>query len=388
MKWTNRGHELDDLGIEYAKIANLYIWGAGKGGKECIDFLRWLKVDNNFVIKYVDSNCEKQGTEYCGINVIAPEDLFAEYNDNSVIVSTIGEVSSLLAKKNMRYFNWVHEHTGNKNFVQNFLCVWFLYKCGKLLSHWTSFNITLKCNLNCKGCLNHNEYIHNVYDIASEKYKEHFSVLFSKFDYLYSFHLCGGEPQLYKELPQLLRYLNENYRDRIFDFFMITNGTIVPSDEVIAALKESRCRIIVDDYSENASLCAKRLPLVLKKLKEYDISYVRNKPSSWFDLDFDNTDNSALNEDEMIKWRDSCNTFLNYVADCRIYSCCFEQYAMVAGVVEEAEYIDIRSTSKKELLEYRLGYTPKGYVNFCRRCRGIGANMKTMPPAVQVPKKE
>ncbi|GHT03221.1 hypothetical protein AGMMS50276_33270 [Synergistales bacterium] len=59
---------------------------------------------------------------------------------------------------------------------------------------------------------------------------------------------------------------------------------------------------------------------------------------------------------------------------------------MVAGVVSDADFIDIRMSTKKELLEYRYGYSEKGYVDMCRRCAGIGDGAKTCAPAVQIPK--
>ena len=38
------------------------------------------------------------------------------------------------------------------------------------------------------------------------------------------------------------------------------------------------------------------------------------------------------------------------------------------------EYFDLTSYTPdqaKELIEFRLGYTKKGYVNFCKKCRGF-----------------
>jgi hypothetical protein len=39
---------------------------------------------------------------------------------------------------------------------------------------------------------------------------------------------------------------------------------------------------------------------------------------------------------------------------------------------------------KKELVEFRLGYTTKGYTNFCKKCRGFTPkNSEKMEPAAQ-----
>lgn len=39
---------------------------------------------------------------------------------------------------------------------------------------------------------------------------------------------------------------------------------------------------------------------------------------------------------------------------------------------------------KKELVEFRLGYTQRGYTSFCRRCRGFTSqNRRRVAPAEQ-----
>ena len=49
---------------------------------------------------------------------------------------------------------------------------------------------------------------------------------------------------------------------------------------------------------------------------------------------------------------------------------------------------DLAKEKKKELIEFRLGYTSKGYTNFCRKCRGFTAdNQAIVEPAMQVEKK-
>jgi hypothetical protein len=63
---------------------------------------------------------------------------------------------------------------------------------------------------------------------------------------------------------------------------------------------------------------------------------------------------------------------------------------MKAGLNVESEndYFDLRnitSENKKELVEFRMGYTENGYVDFCRRCAGwCTINKKPVPVAKQL----
>ena len=75
----------------------------------------------------------------------------------------------------------------------------------------------------------------------------------------------------------------------------------------------------------------------------------------------------------------------------KLYNCNYAAYATVAGIAGEEDYeetYDLNSFSedmKKELIEFRLGYTVKGYTNFCMKCRGFTTeNVTKVRPAVQV----
>ena len=57
------------------------------------------------------------------------------------------------------------------------------------------------------------------------------------------------------------------------------------------------------------------------------------------------------------------------------------QYWKYKQLKEENEQL------KKELVEFRLRYTRKGYTNFCKRCRGFkNSNPVTEIPAIQMEK--
>jgi hypothetical protein len=222
--------------------------------------------------------------------------------------------------------------------------------------------------------------------ITYENFKEHIDTIFSKFDYLYSLHFTGGEPLLVRDLPRFIRYLLENYKDRIFDFFIISNATIMPTEETLTAIKAINGSFLLDDYS--ATVPCSNIEGIKKILTAKKIDYTVNKAENWYDLDFENTDNGRFTEEELECYKDSCHSFLHEFAEKRIYACCYQQYAYRAGIgtLTANDYIDIATTSKMEILEFRQGYTQKGYIDFCRHCRGIGYNVKKVDAAVQMPK--
>lgn len=75
--------------------------------------------------------------------------------------------------------------------------------------------------------------------------------------------------------------------------------------------------------------------------------------------------------------------------DGRLYSCNYASYAAVAGLAEEVkdETFDLRTFDRsqmKELMEFRMGYNKKGYVDFCKKCAGfVDINENIVEPAKQ-----
>jgi hypothetical protein len=88
---------------------------------------------------------------------------------------------------------------------------------------------------------------------------EYFKVV----DFVNKFTLTGGEPLLNKELGGFIFYLKK-YKEKIGYIEIITNGTIVPSRDLIAACEafDDVC-FLVDDYGENLSKNADEVIKVL-----------------------------------------------------------------------------------------------------------------------------
>ncbi len=398
MKWSNPGHQLDELGERYLKVKNLYIYGVDEKAKKAYNALKWLGIAEEFCISFVQDItvynqesehvfCEKPiipfQTVLCDEVRIAPGECVVALP--WIAQTCEREILEQIGLTNIFYL--IPSHNRCDNFIQNFVCVWLMYKHGKLLSHWTNFVTTLKCNLNCKHCLNFNDLLKDPQHVTFEVYKDHIDTIFSKFDYLYSLHFTGGEPMLVKDLPRFIRYLLDNYKDRIFEFFVISNATIMPTEETLSAVKEINGSFLLDDYS--ATVPNSKLEEIERVLKVKKVDYSVNKVESWYDLDFENTDNSNFSEEELECYKDSCNSCLHEFAEKRIYACCYQQYANRAGIgtLTENDYIDIATTSKMEILEFRQGYTKKGYIDFCKQCKGIGCNAKKVEAAVQMPRK-
>ena len=216
-------------------------------------------------------------------------------------------------------------------------------------------------------------------------------LFFSCVDRIMLFHVSGGEPLVYKHTADLIAYIDHNYGDRIDTLRMVTNGTIIPKDEVLEKLAGCRVEVTIDDYRDAVPRFADRFDEVTRKFDEYHIKYYINKADSWIDLAPEKTDYSGWTQEQLERHRADCSQSWQELRDGKLYSCNYAAYATVAGIAGEQdveEVYDLKAFTplkKKELVEFRLGYTTKGYTEFCKRCRGFTPeNSEVVEPAAQV----
>lgn len=383
MKWQNKGHEYDEVYKEMEQKKSFYLFGAGDYGKQ---FLNIFKAEID-IKGYIDNNLQKQGSIINGYRCFALDD--TEHSKDIGIVVTMSQIARVEPlgqlikagyRKDIDFF-----------IIEEFISVYFAYKHDQVYFSSISFLPSTVCNLNCRNCLNFNPFTKQFYVREWDALVKDVDLFFSCVDHIMLFHVSGGEPFLYKHTADLIEYVDKNYGDRIDTLRTVTNGTQVPKDEVLEKLSRCNVEITVDDYREAVPKFNDRFDQLIKKLEEYHINYYINKADSWIDLAPERTDYSNWSDGALIKHRDNCSQSWQELRDGKLYSCNYAAYATVAGIAGEQDLEEVydltrfTSDKKKELLEFRLGYTTKGYTNFCKKCRGFTPdNHIEMKPAEQV----
>lgn len=383
MKWKNKGHEYDAMYEAIEKLDGFYMFGAGDYGNQFYQIFK----DEIKLEGYIDNNKEKQGQLINGLTCMALDDV-ARKNSVGIIVtmSQIARVEPVEQLKKAGYRR-------NENFfiIEEFISVYFAYKKDMVYLSSISFLPSTICNLNCKNCLNFNPYAKQFYVREWEELVRDVDLFFSCVDKVMLFHVSGGEPMLYKHTAELIKYIDDNYRDRIGTLRTVTNGTVVPKEEVLQVLSKCNVEITVDDYREAVPRFNERFDQLISKLNEYGIRHYINKADSWIDLAPDRTDYSGKSEEWLIAHRDACNQSWQELRGGKLYSCNYAAYATVAGIAGEQDIEEVYDLTKftpenrNELIEFRLGYTSKGYTNFCKKCRGFTPeNNVSEKPAEQI----
>lgn len=391
MKWKNKGHEFDKIGYLLKGKKHIYLYGAGDYASEIITIIHGLKKWIDWEIHLIDRDMEKQKTGWLGYNVIAPEEFFImEKEDYFVVASADGEsgeeIYAILEENleaNSVFFKGFY-------FLYTYLSIYFLYIHDMVFFLSENMLPSTICNLNCRDCLNFMPYIKKHYIEDLEDLKRNVDLFFHAVDMVYRFQITGGEPLLYKDLQKLLEYIDRNYRSRILRLEMVTNGTIIPDDELCQFLHEKEIYVFLDDYRLSLPDGKERYDKVQKQLVKYNINYADNHVEQWIRAYIpDEDDGKILPEEVLYQKYAACNNPWSSLYQGKITACNYAMYADRAGICkafedESFELYDFTSDKKKELVEFRLRMNKKGYMNFCNICGGwTSISNRWCKPAIQ-----
>lgn len=383
MKWQNKGHEFDVVYNNMASKKHFYLFGAGDYG---IQFFNAFQREIN-IIAYIDNDVLKQNTMVNNLKCLSLQDV--ERRDDIAIIITMSQYNRIEPIIQLEKRGFVR----NEDYflMEEFIAIYNVYRYDKVYFPTVSFLPSTICNLKCRHCLNFNPFAKKFYSRQWEDLIKDVDLFFQCVDHIMLFHISGGEPMLYANTANLIEYIDQKYGHKIDKLRTVTNGTVVPSDVVLKKLSRCNIEITVDDYREAVPQYRDKFDELIIKLERYGIKYYINKVNAWIDLAPERTDYSEYSELEMTKHRGQCSQSWQELRDGKLYSCNYAAYATVAGIAGEQdseETYDLTKFTeekKKELIEFRLGYTTKGYTNFCRKCRGFTEeNNASAFPALQV----
>lgn len=382
MKWQHKGHEYDEVYSQMCQKKAYYLFGAGDYGHQFYPVMQ----DEIRIIGYIDNDDCKVGKEINGLSCISLDGI--ELAVDTGIIITMSQIARISAVEQMHKFGFKK----NRDYflMEEFISIYFAYKFQKVVFSSISFLPSTACNLNCRYCLNFNPFSSKFFIREMEQLRTDIDIFFQCVDRVMLFHVSGGETFLYPHIGEVVEYLHDRYGKRIDKLRMVTNGTIVPSDVVLQKLADADVEITVDDYRDALPGMEEQFDKVMHKLSSFGIKHYANKVDSWVDLGPDVTDYSDHCEQWLIMHRSQCNQNWQELRDGKLYSCNYAAYAVVTGKLGEQdleETYDLHNFRKdqlKELIEFHLGYTEKGYTNFCKYCRGFTPQNKAeVMPAEQ-----
>lgn len=380
---------------DYEKYnGKIVIFGAGVNGAILLALLKKKNIDT---LCFVDDDIRKCGTEYFGYPVLSREKLYELYNDVVILVTPyiagtifeklrdagyqeVYDCSPLFLEFDMEevkeyispildVFHCVQTFLNKRSYINNITTV----------NHALTVVITERCTLSCRECMAFVPYYEKPADYS-------FNELSIALDNILptgvfpDIYLEGGEPFLHKDFQKILAKLI-SFKE-VKHIWIITNGTIVPSEEILKSLITPKVIVWISDYGKNSYKMGELKEILrIKGITHHSTTQHWYKVTNAYKF---NRSNEATQEvyDSCCKGLHAMNPFL---IKGRIYRCQFHARTEEFGIIPKCCSDSIDALHDKESLKDRLQsfFFRKDYLEACNYCTGRGYTSVEVPVAEQ-----
>lgn len=202
--------------------------------------------------------------------------------------------------------------------------------------------ITDKCNLRCKECRALMPLMNKPKNVELNTIIKELTIILKAVDRVIAVDLLGGEPFLHPQLSEIINWIDN--QDKISYIEIATNGTIVPNQDVITALKSKKVLVDISDYG-NVVKAAKLIEI----LEENQIRFRIASDMEWFKVGGVEKRNRTADELSEMYLDCYCQYFAKYVNDNKLWVCPRAPRLATLGIVcDENDYEELLETDSKE----------------------------------------
>jgi hypothetical protein len=260
----------------------------------------------------------------------------------------------------------------------------------------SSLLITYRCTLKCKLCASYSPYYDVPPHFSSDLIAKTLASYFSIVDHVKQFSISGGEPFLHNELPKIIKNLL-CYQNQFDVLEVITNGTLMPKDELLAALNQSpKTCVMIDDYGDSLS---KKAEMTHKILADNGIRnsvrcyYGANAHcGGWVDFG-ENFERRWSSGGEIAMVYNKCAYpaklgFCFQISGNELHPCSRSRRCMETGVLskDKTEYIDLLDDAIPidDKKSFFLNFASRKFLRACAYCSGFCEDSPRFAPAEQL----
>ena len=355
---------------DWKYISELVVYGFGKVAHDNRDFFGGI-VNISYI---VDSDKEKCNCEFKGISVKHVDDVKDDLKNYKIVIMTANRNAALVGE-DLEKFGL----QSGKDFcsMEQFLTEWFWNYKKKVCLMEVHSTITSRCTLKCKHCNMFMPYYKEHVDYTAKDILEDLELLFRHVDYIVAYEILGGEPLINGELADMIRQIGDRYGNRIGNIGIITNGTLLPDEQLIEISKKYNVKYDFSDYTDIVDY-KKRFDAAVKIVSDAGLRYSVNRSLRWCDFGFP-VNNRMYDFDKVREHMLSCGPIFHGLNDGKYYYCHVSWSADKAKLLKNVsdDYIDLRTLddddrAKEAILEHSNGNMAKGFVKLCKICGGCG----------------
>lgn len=375
----------------------LILYGAGKVA-EVVDYV--LRQRGIAYLCFCDTY--RAGGTYCGHPVISPEELNRDCPGVPILVTTIHHRNvmeqlgaygpreiwdsvPLLAEVDFSDWGKNGEQMTEEWAIRAITSYLTTMLAARNPLHYQELSVLLtqKCNLRCLDCTGMIPFFQSPKHYDSKIILKSLENLLAYEDIM--FHdicLLGGEPLLYPDLREILDFsLVKSKNEQIS---IVTNGTLLPKDELIPLMQHPRFFVRISDYG---ALSTKKNDL-MELLEKNSIRYELDNYSEWYE-NRQHLIEPCSEEEASKKYAHCTNIRYRILLDGRFFPCCKAAQMCQMGIfsaTSENSVDCLTAEGLHERLRTGLRHLEQcGHIDICHRCYGIPQiHPDTMvPPAIQ-----
>jgi len=241
-------------------------------------------------------------------------------------------------------------------------------------------NITTRCTLRCRDCANLVPCFPSPEHIPAREIITDFEHLFAAVDSVREVSFIGGEPMAHPDLCGLFQHFLA--QPKVGRVSIQTNGTILPSPELLEVLRHPKAYVIVSGYGGAVS---KNLDHLVALLQKENIAHFYLEDMIWFDFGKTEPHGRSAAKNRALYRICHNNRCLN-LSFGEFHLCARAINAMQLGLTprREGAYVDIRRAPAAETRRALLALLSKPDPYFCDYCEGRHIASPRVPAAIQI----
>ena len=219
----------------------------------------------------------------------------------------------------------------------------YIDECGnpRIFIKRIELDVTTRCSLRCKKCGNLMQYFNHPEDTPTESVIRDYNRMMELIDWTDDVLIMGGETFLNRELSLVINAVKNHpeTEKKVGMVNIVTNGTIIPDNDTIAALAGSDIVVWISNYKNYSS----KIQDLCKIFHKNSIRFCVMPLSKWANVQQLITREDALGEDELLLKRKKCWKRHHAVCEGKFFLCAFTNSSYKLGAVpdDEGNYVDI-----------------------------------------------
>ena len=369
-KWLNKGHELDYIAALIMRPDNeVYLVGSANEMRAFYERIGTELLSRGQIKGAVDT---ESGERIEGVDIPIVYDSDIPRSINTIIVCTAFERKKYESTRQLFQGYGFEE---NRQFFQGeiYAIIYEVYVLDRICLDRVEIFLTSHCPLRCEKCIAYIPYFKEYSHTPIDKLKSDADCLLNKVDYINKYKVLGGDGLVYPDLVEYIDYVCVKYGHKIGSVRIGTNGTIIPSESVLDICMKYDVIMDVSDYKCTIGERSK-LDQIIETCNKAGVKVdIKRTGEQWLDMGFPNRLPGEKDEDGLKNHYYMCSMFCRDFDDGKLFHCCTNFAAVKAGLypLNSNDYFDFRKEfSKKELMEYEIGFCDIGHTSFCKVCRG------------------